>query len=107
MRVKKQGGLYEKQLIAQLNGQLFCAFYLEMRAINLNKPQNVIFAHFFAMIFEIKKGRNPSKIKGFRHVLDEGVTEHLKAENQMEWVQRMNSIRNRATEIVNHELIYV
>ena len=36
----------------------------------------------------------------------EGVTEHLKAENQMEWVQRMNSIRNRATEIVNHELIY-
>lgn len=36
----------------------------------------------------------------------EGVTEHLKAENQMEWVQKMNSIRNRATEIVNHELIY-
>ena len=37
----------------------------------------------------------------------EGVTETLKTENQMEWVQRMNSIRNRATEIVNHELIYV
>ena len=36
----------------------------------------------------------------------EGVSEQLKAENQMEWVQRMNSIRNRATEIVNHELIY-
>ena len=37
----------------------------------------------------------------------ECVTEQLKAENQMEWVHRMNSIRNRATEIVNHELIYV
>ena len=37
----------------------------------------------------------------------EGVTETFKTENQMEWVQRMNSIRNRATEIVNHELIYV
>ena len=36
----------------------------------------------------------------------EGVTETFKAKNQMEWVQRMNSIRNRATEIVNHELIY-
>ena len=36
----------------------------------------------------------------------EGVTEHLKAENQVEWVQRMNSIRNRATEIVNNELIF-
>lgn len=36
----------------------------------------------------------------------EGVTEHLKADNQMEWVRRMNSIRNRAMEIVNSELIY-
>ena len=37
----------------------------------------------------------------------EGVTEQLKAENQMEWVHKMNSVRNRATEIVTHELIYV
>lgn len=36
----------------------------------------------------------------------EGVIERLKAENQMLWVQKMNSIRNRATEIVNAELIY-
>ena len=36
----------------------------------------------------------------------EGVTEQLKAENQMEWVGRMNNIRNRAEEIVNAELIY-
>lgn len=36
----------------------------------------------------------------------EGVTEHLKAENQMLWVKKMNSIRNSAEEIVNHELIY-
>ena len=38
---------------------------------------------------------------------NEGITEQLKAENQMEWVGRMNNIRNRATEIVNEELIYV
>lgn len=36
----------------------------------------------------------------------EGVTEKLKEENQMEWVSRMNNIRNRAEEIVNAELIY-
>ena len=36
----------------------------------------------------------------------DGVTEALKAENQMLWVARMNNIRNRATEIVNAELIY-
>ena len=36
----------------------------------------------------------------------EGITETLKAENQMLWVQRMNAIRETATEIVNHDLIY-
>ena len=36
----------------------------------------------------------------------EGVTEELKAQNQMLWVQRMNGIRNRATEIVKHDLIF-
>ncbi len=36
----------------------------------------------------------------------EGITEQLKADNQMLWVQKMNNIRNRAQEIVNTELIY-
>ena len=37
----------------------------------------------------------------------EGVTEALKAANQLEWVRRMNSIRNRAEEIIKTELIFV
>ena len=37
----------------------------------------------------------------------EGITEQLKAQNQMLWVQRMNIIRDRAMEIVNNDLIYV
>ena len=36
----------------------------------------------------------------------EGVTEQLKAQDQMLWVQHMNNIRDRVTEIINHELIY-
>ena len=36
----------------------------------------------------------------------EGITEQLKAQDQMAWVQRMNNIRNRAEEIVNTEVIY-
>ena len=36
----------------------------------------------------------------------EGVTEVLKAENQMLWAQKMNILRNAATEIVSNELIY-
>ena len=47
----------------------------------------------------------------FRLVKDmaktEGITEELKAENQMLWVQKINNIRNRAIEIINSELIYV
>ena len=36
----------------------------------------------------------------------DGVTEQLKAQDQILWVQRMNSIRNRAMEVVNNDLIY-
>lgn len=36
----------------------------------------------------------------------EGVTEALKAADQLEWVRRMNSIRNRAEEIVYNEIVY-
>ena len=36
----------------------------------------------------------------------ENITEQLKSDNQMKWVRLMNNIRNRATEIVNHDIIY-
>ena len=42
-------------------------------------------------------------IKQFKQA--EGITEQLKAENQIEWVARMNNIRSRATEIVYSEII--
>ena len=37
----------------------------------------------------------------------DGITEALKATDQMEWVRQMNGVRNRAAEIVNKELIFV
>ncbi len=36
----------------------------------------------------------------------EGITEQLKATNQMEWVAQMNNIRSRVMEIINHDIIY-
>lgn len=36
----------------------------------------------------------------------DGVTEQLKAKNQMEWVKKMNNIRNRVAEIVNAEVVF-
>ena len=38
--------------------------------------------------------------------VNEGITEQLKADNQMEWVTRTNNIEARVREIVNHELIF-
>ena len=37
----------------------------------------------------------------------EGITEQVKVENQLEWVRQMNNIRSRADEIVLHDLIYI
>ena len=39
------------------------------------------------------------------HAEKEGINEHLKATDQMKWVQKMNSIQNHVTEIINAELI--
>jgi hypothetical protein len=36
----------------------------------------------------------------------EGITEQLKADNQMEWVGRMNNISQRAAEVINSDIIY-
>ena len=36
----------------------------------------------------------------------EGITEQLKSDNQLEWVRRINNIRNRIIEIINNDLIY-
>ena len=37
----------------------------------------------------------------------EGVTEELKGRNQMEWIRRVNNIRNRVDEVILNELVYV
>lgn len=42
-----------------------------------------------------------------QHKTAEGITEQFKADNQMEWVGRMNSIRNRVSEIVTNDLINI
>ena len=41
-----------------------------------------------------------------RMAIQEGITEKLKAENQMKWICKMNNIRQRAIEIVNTEMIF-
>ena len=42
-----------------------------------------------------------------QYKIAEGITEKLKAENQMEWVGRMNNIQQQVTEIINNDLIRI
>ena len=57
---------------------------------------------------DIDKQAEDMLIRLIKHIAErEGVTEKIKAYNQMEWVGRMNNIRSRVTEIVNDNLILV
>ena len=73
-------GLYDSLLLSgKLNGYLA---ELNEQAANM----------FFRLVNELAE--------------KEGITETLKAENQMLWVQRMNTVRAAAIELVNNDLIY-
>ena len=74
-----QGGLYKLAISGRLNS------YLD----DINEQAEEMFSRLVKQLAE-----------------KENVTEKLKAENQMLWVQKMNNIRSRATEIINTELIY-
>ena len=82
-------------------------------AISLSKAMTIILATVVTMLLLVSCPSAEDKQAEdmfFRLVKQlaerEGVTEKLKADNQMEWVARMNNIRNKATEIVNHDIIY-
>ena len=56
-------------------------------------------------IAEIDKRAQDMKAALIKQMVEqEGINENLKEQNQMEWVQRMNNIRNRAEEIMNEEI---
>ena len=80
LRQHRKALYMELQITGKLNGYL----------ADLNKQAE-------SMFFELVK----------QMAAREGITEQLKAQNQMLWVQRMNIIRDRAMEIVNNDLIYV
>lgn len=73
-------------------------------------------AEYYALIMDMKLKAHLMEINEAAHermdVLEEqlkkqqGVTEALKGQDQMEWVRRMNNIRNQAEEIVLNEIVY-
>ena len=86
-------------------GQRHLRYLKEYRRITyLNLLTSVKLNSYLADIDEQAREMFSRLVKEFAE--KENVTEKLKAENQMLWVQRMNSIRNRAAEIVMCDLIY-
>ena len=85
--------------------------------MKLNYLKNHKKSEYLNLLMECKLNRHlheidvvcTNRVKSIIAVLakQENITEELKATNQMEWVQAMNNIKNRAEEIVTRELIYV
>lgn len=87
--------------------------YGRMRRSYLKEHRKILYSNYvvevtlFKHLSEIDQAcKNRMEIIISAMEKQESVTETLKAADQMEWVRRKNSIRNRAEEIVLHELVY-
>ena len=86
-------------------GRMRRSYLKEHRQIHYNNYvlEGTLFKHL-AEIDQVCNERMENIVSAMAK--QEGVTEALKAANQMKWVHRMNSIRNRAEEIILAELVY-
>ena len=95
------------------DGEYQIGKYGRMRSSYLKKYRKILYNNYvlegtlFKHLAEIDQVCN-ERIENIVSAMakQEGVTEAFKAADQIEWVRRMNSIRNRAEEIVLHELVY-
>lgn len=117
---EEMGGTYRKEgdyLIPNLTltdtGNYQLGKYGRMRRTYLKEHRKVLYTNLvtegtlFKHLAEIDQSCNKRmEIIVSAMAKQEGVTESLKAADQMEWVRRMNNIRSRAEEIVLTELVY-
>ena len=95
------------------DGEYQIGKYGRMRRSYLKKYRKILYNNYvlegtlFKHLAEIDQDCN-ERIENIVSAMakQEGVTEALKAADQIKWVRRMKSIRNRAEEIVLHELVY-
>ena len=87
-------------------GRLHKMYLKEQHPIRYNQPLlSGELGSYFAKLDKLTEEQLALIVRQMQEA--EGVTEALKAENQLEWVRRMNSIRNRAEEIIQKELIFI
>ena len=107
------GGYRLPNLIAGEPGQLFIGKYGRMRRRYLKEHRPVLYTNLLTTgkldqhLAEIdKECKEQMEWRIKQMAKQEGVTESLKAADQMEWVRRMNSIRGRAEELVFQKLVF-
>ena len=117
---EQMGGTYRREgdflipnLVLPDTGDYQIGKYWRMRRRYLKEHRRVLYTNLLTSgnlrchLAEIDQACN-ERIESIVSAIaeQEGVTEALKAADQVEWVRRMNSIRNRAEEIVLTELVY-
>ncbi len=110
--VQKDGYLYPNIAIPDEDMQPIGKYgRMRKRYLKEHRPvvysQLIVSGNLFSHLREIDSTCNARMEQVVKQMAKaENVTESLKAENQIEWVSRMNGIQNRAEEIVLQELIY-
>ena len=118
---EEMGGTYRQEgdyLIPNLalpnDGDYEIGKYGRMRLNYLKEHRKIFYTNYLMEdtlskhLSEIDKACNESMDNLVSAMaMQEGVTEELKAKDQMEWVRRMNNIRNRVEEIVLREVVFV
>ena len=118
---EEMGGTYRQEgdylipnLTLQDDGNYEIGKYGRMRLDYLKEHRKILYTNYLMEgtlskhLSEIDKACNESMDNlVFAMAKQEGVTEELKAKDQMEWVRCMNNIRNRAEEIILREVVFV
>lgn len=110
---RQAGDYFIPNLVLPDGGDYQIGKYGRMRRSYLKEHRKILYTNYvvegtlFKHLTEIDQACN-ERMESIVSVLarKEGVTEALKAADQMEWVRRINSIHNRAEEIVLTELVY-
>lgn len=110
---RQEGDYFIPNLVLPDDGNYQIGKYGRMRRSYLKEYRKILYNNYvlegmlFKHLAEIDQACN-ERIENIVSAMakQEGVTEALKAADQIEWVRRMNSIRNRAEEIILTELVY-
>ena len=110
---RQVGDYFIPNLVLPDDGEYQIGKYGRMRRSYLKEYRKILYNNYVleGTLFKHLAGLDQACNERMKNIVSamakqEGVTEALKAADQIEWVRRMNSICNRAEEIVLHELVY-